>query len=262
MGRKEKIVMHAFTTSATWATYRKRADSRLRNATIPILEQLDERRLLAGLVDYVIQISVDGLRPDAIGITNDSLTKFHRLRTESAWTDNARCDYNVSETLPNHVGVITGRPQVAGTDAGNTPYEGHTWSGNDTVPSDHTIHSEHKDGDGDPDPHYIASVFDTAHDDNLRTSLIAGKTKFTLFQDSYDDEAAQYQGGLPDTVTPPDNTRDKIDYLAIGALTTRAAVTVTETPNRVTVENESVRVIVDAKTNYVPIELVYPRFPI
>jgi len=199
--------MHAFTTSARWATYRKRANSRLRNATIPILEQLEERRLLAGLVDYVIQISVDGLRPDAIGITNDSLTNFHRLRTESAWTDNARCDYNVSETLPNHVGVITGRPLVAGTDAGGTAYEGHTWSGNDTVPSDHTIHSEHT-----PSAHYIESVFDTAHDYNLRTSLIAGKTKFALFDESYDDEAAQYQGGLPDTVTPPDNTRDKIDY--------------------------------------------------
>jgi len=48
-----------------------------------------------------------------------------------------------------------------------------------------------------------------------------------------------------------------VTMLAIGAPTTRAAVTVTETPNRVTLENESVRVAFDAKTNYVPTELVY-----
>ena len=192
---------------ALFGGIRKRAAAKRLAAAV--VETLEERRLLAGLVDYVIQISVDGLRPDAIANTSDSvLPNFHRLRTESAWTDNARCDYNVSETLPNHVTVITGRPLLAGMDDDDTPYEGHTWNANtDDFLTTHTIHSMHT-----PSAHYIESVFDTAHDYNLRTTLIAGKNKFRLFRDSYDDGAAQYQGGALDTVTPPDNGRNKIDY--------------------------------------------------
>ena len=47
--------------------------------------------------------------------------------------------------------------------------------------------------------------------------------------------------------------------LAIGARAARAEVTVTETPDRMTVENESVRVVFDATLNFVPSELIDKR---
>jgi len=47
--------------------------------------------------------------------------------------------------------------------------------------------------------------------------------------------------------------------LSIGARTGRAEVIVTETPSRVTVENESVRLVFDGTVNYVPAELAYKR---
>jgi hypothetical protein len=47
--------------------------------------------------------------------------------------------------------------------------------------------------------------------------------------------------------------------LAIGARTSRAEVTVTETPSRVTVENESVWLVFDPTVNYAPTELAYKR---
>jgi hypothetical protein len=47
--------------------------------------------------------------------------------------------------------------------------------------------------------------------------------------------------------------------LMIGARTSRAEVTVTETPSRVTVENESVRLVFNPAVNYAPTELAYKR---
>ena len=47
--------------------------------------------------------------------------------------------------------------------------------------------------------------------------------------------------------------------LAVCPLVNRAEVTVTEAPQRVTVENESVRLVFDGTVNYVPSELVYRR---
>jgi hypothetical protein len=47
--------------------------------------------------------------------------------------------------------------------------------------------------------------------------------------------------------------------LAISALTSRAEVSVMETPSRVVVENESVRLVFDGTVNYVPAELAYRR---
>ena len=67
---------------------------------------------------HVILISVDGLRGDLLQALMDSTPasypNFNRLRKEGASTFEARCDVDYSETLPNHVSMVLGRPVAAG----------------------------------------------------------------------------------------------------------------------------------------------------
>ena len=143
---------------------------------------------------YVIHISVDGLRSDAITTLGPAvLPNFYRLRREGAVTDNARTDYGWTITLPNHTSQLTSRPV-------NGP-SGHQYIANK-----------------DPDPgatletnagSYVASVFDVVHDHGLRTALFSGKTKFVIYEQSYNART-----GARD-VTGADNGRKKIDAFVI-----------------------------------------------
>jgi hypothetical protein len=152
---------------------------------------------------YVIVISVDGLGgmylSNLFNPTNNlySIPNFKRLKNEGAGTLAAHIDNSNWETLPNHTSIVTARPQL-GTN-------GHNWTLNSDPAVGQTIHSVKRS--------YVASVFDVAHDNGLRTGMYANKTKFMLF-DTY----GSYTGGGSynstygafDT-TGVDNGRDKID---------------------------------------------------
>ncbi|MFM7261847.1 MAG: alkaline phosphatase family protein [bacterium] len=141
---------------------------------------------------HVLIVSVDGLRPDAIEPPLlAELPSFARLR-RGAHTLNARTDADITVTLPNHVGMLTGH-------AFDGP-DGHGWKINDDPPGraqGGTLHANKGS--------YVASAFDVAHDAGLSTAIIAGKTKFWLFEQSYGPAS-----GAADPV-PPDFGKAKID---------------------------------------------------
>jgi len=142
----------------------------------------------------VILVSVDGLRPDAVTVHGpEEVPNFYRLRREGAFTDNARTLVDLTVTLPNHVGMITGR-QVNGSD-------GHGWTWNKDPLVGANLHRNKGE--------YLESVFSVAHDHGLRTALFASKSKFSLFDLSYDEK-----NGMPD-LTGADDGRDKIDVFHV-----------------------------------------------
>ena len=159
----------------------------------------------AAPIEYVISISLDGCGGTYLGkLFNGTATggpysipNFNRLKNEGASTLAAHCDNNTYETLPNHTGMITGRPRDG--------VDGHGWTINGDPAVGQTIHSNKGS--------YVASVFDVAHDNGLKTGLYANKSKFSLF-----DNTATYLGGgsyngangAIDT-TGFDNGRDKVD---------------------------------------------------
>ncbi len=90
---------------------------------------------------HVIHISVDGMGASYIAslITSGEAPNFKRLRDEGASTMNARTDYDYSITLPNHTGMLTGRPLLNQTVfAAQTP---HGWTSNDNLLPCHTLHN-------------------------------------------------------------------------------------------------------------------------
>jgi predicted AlkP superfamily pyrophosphatase or phosphodiesterase len=154
---------------------------------------------VAAPAEYVIQISVDGLGSGYLQamLDEEQLPTFKRLQAEGAYTHNARTDSDFTITLPNHTCMVTGRPV---RDRG--AIVGHEWTLN-TDPGERTLHSNRHD--------YVASAFDVAHDAGLRTAVFASKSKFSLYDQSYDE-----RHGAPDK-TGDDNGRDKVDlYVRAG----------------------------------------------
>jgi hypothetical protein len=157
----------------------------------------------ASAAEHVIHVSVDGLAAGLLQnlLANDptgDFASFARLRDEGASTFNARTDYTHTITLPNHTSMISGRPVSQPAGQPNTVHHGYV-NNADPAPGV-TLHNG-----GNPNLSYVASVFDVVHDHGLSTAHFASKSKFVLFERSYD-----ATNGAPD-VTGADDGRDKID---------------------------------------------------
>ena len=157
-----------------------------------------------GRVSSVIHISVDGLSANylAAGLTNQAgrFPNFERLQSDGSFTLNARCDYDISVTVPNHLCMWTGRPVLQPAGQPNTVHHGYI--SDDTATTNTTIHNS-----GNPNVPYKASVYDVAHDRGLRTGFFVSKPSLAVCPQSYNDS-----NGAPDSI-PPDNGRSKIDVL-------------------------------------------------
>jgi hypothetical protein len=149
--------------------------------------------------EFVIHISVDGGGGPYVQSIINLLPNYKRLQTQGAWTNNARTDYDYTITLPNHTSQLTGRP-VTGAN-------GHNWTSNSDPPANATLASNNGGN-------YIASALDVAHDNGLRTAMFVNKSKFSIYDTSYN-----ATNGAND-VTGVNNGKDKIDTYA---LTTGAA---------------------------------------
>ncbi|MBC8369547.1 MAG: alkaline phosphatase family protein [Planctomycetes bacterium] len=120
--------------------------------------------------DHVFLISVDGLRSDALLVSQaQSFTNLQRLMT-GAFTTNARTDCDVTSTLPNHVGMLCGRA-VNGA-------QGHHYTGN-VMPAPNVVLKT-------IDNQIIESIFNRTAAAQIHSSLIASKAKFVLFKQSYE----------------------------------------------------------------------------
>ena len=139
-------------------------------------------------VEYLIHISVDGMRPDAVTTLGPlNLPNFFRMRVEGAITDNARADYDITVTLPNHICMVTGRGVLG--------------------PDGHGVDFNFDDGSTVAETHgsYVACVFDVVSDYGLKTAMYATKEKFALIDRSWNE-----LNGAADTVGTDDGF-DKID---------------------------------------------------
>jgi len=166
-------------------------------------------------VEHAIIIAIDGLRSDALMASPRDLPNFRRLMDEGASTLNARTDPDITVTLPNHLGMVTGRLMRGD--------EGHHWELNElTDGGPQILHDEHGQ--------YIQSIFDVAHDHGLRVAIIAGKTKLHLLQNSWGEER-----GLEDVIGD-DNGRTKIDTYtyeeSIGAVASKIIETLAQPGKR------------------------------
>ncbi|MET0448477.1 MAG: alkaline phosphatase family protein [Aeromicrobium sp.] len=140
----------------------------------------------------MLAISVDGLNPEALSILGPvGAPTFRRLTDEGAYTVNARTSYERTITLPNHTGMMTGRP-VSGPSGTSVTFNDDTGG---------TLESTHGD--------YVPGMFDVAHDHGVSTALFAEKEKFAFLVRSWD-----RNHGASD-VTGSDDGRDKLDLAAI-----------------------------------------------
>lgn len=157
----------------------------------------------AALADHVVLVSVDGLAPRFLEqlLESKKAPAFAALQKEAAWTHNARTDKTYTVTLPNHTSMVTGLPVSPSTKYG--PHFAHGYVANVDPSPDASLHLYRV-----PAGSYTASMFDVAHDNGLSTAMFASKSKFSLFEQTYN------VAGAPDRVGA-DNGSRKIDTVVI-----------------------------------------------
>jgi len=159
----------------------------------------------ASQVNYVVHVSLDGLGAKYLQfyVTNApaQFPWFNWLITNGASTMNARCDYDISETVPNHITMFTGRPVSQPLGMPNTVHHGYP----SNFPSvNATVHLH-----GNTNVPYKASFFDVAHDFGRTTAFYASKTRLRICDQSYD-----ATNGALDT-EGVNNGTDKIDFASV-----------------------------------------------
>ena len=153
-------------------------------------------------VKNVIHLSLDGAGGSYLQAYMDSapslFRNFSRLRREGASTLNARCDSDISVTLPNHTGMFTGRPALQPSGWESISYHGLT------IDSDNgqTVHTA-----GNPNVPYKVSTFDVVHDHGLSTAFLSSKQSLTLFTRSWNEE-----NGAHDAIGENDGD-NKLDFV-------------------------------------------------
>ena len=114
-------------------------------------------------------VSIDGLNPDAITRLDAEgrVPTLRLLRAEGASTLNARTAFEQTNTLPNHTGMLTGRP-ITGPDGTQVTF-------NEDRPG--TLRSL--------TGRYLPGVFDPVHDSGGTTAFLAEKPKFDFLVRSW-----------------------------------------------------------------------------
>lgn len=155
-------------------------------------------------VSHVFHFTVDGLGGHYIGgylATNaNAFPNFNRLKTEGAFTFNARSDYDFTQTVPGHVTILTARPVLQPQGITNIVNHGYT---SEYSPSGTTISNY-----SNP-PFYKASSMDVVHDYGLKVGIFLGKTRLSVCTNSYN-----RFNGAPDLIGI-DNGREKFDYAMV-----------------------------------------------
>jgi hypothetical protein len=123
--------------------------------------------------ESVLAISIDGMSVAAVRrLGRKELPNLYRFMRVGASTMNARTEREMTVTLPNHTGMVTGR-RIEAAKGGH----GVTW--NDDRPTPSTVQAAAG--------HDVGSVFTAVDAAGGSTALFAAKTKFSLWQRSWPD---------------------------------------------------------------------------
>lgn len=137
----------------------------------PTSAQVIERR---DADPQVLVVSVDALNPQAMRkLGHRRAPNLWRLVDEGASTLRARTQVELTDTLPNHASMMTGR-NIAASSGGH----GVTWN-DDRPERPPTVQSAAG--------HEVDSLFEVAHAAGISTALFAAKSKFSLFRRSWRD---------------------------------------------------------------------------
>ena len=149
-------------------------------------------------ITSVVAISIDGLNTDALERLGPTGTpNLHDLVSTGASTLNARTEHELTITLPNHTGMVTGRRIEASTGG-----HGVTWNDDRRRPPTVQAAAGKR----------IESVFTSVHEAGGSTALFASKTKFTLWTRSWPASIDTTRIRLDNTVLTRSVRRDIVDH--------------------------------------------------